>query len=69
MKEYIGRKLRELRLAKNYTQQAVAKDLQLSKSTISEIEKGTHNLSLDLLQRFVDYFTIELTDILPPPST
>jgi len=58
IKKHIGKMLRCKRIAKNYSLQAVATDLRMSKSALCEIENGVYNLSIDLLTKIAEYYGI-----------
>lgn len=64
--KYIGRKLREKRLEKNFSQQAVADALKMSKSMISNIENGVYNIKINKLTEIAAYYDLEVHDITPP---
>jgi transcriptional regulator with XRE-family HTH domain len=64
LKKHAGKTLREKRLAKNYTMDAVATDLGMSKSTLSEIENGVYNFKIDMLARIAGYYGLGMDDIL-----
>lgn len=56
----IGKRIKKLRLRKNLTQKQLAKELNVSKSTISYYEKGERNISLEILIQIVDFFDIDI---------
>ena len=47
----LPRQIREVRIAKKLTQQAVAKKAAMSQSVISRLESGDHGVSVDTLFR------------------
>ena len=55
--------LRELRKAKHYTQEELARHLSVSKSTVSMYERGERLPSWEVLQKIADLFDVE-TDLL-----
>ena len=57
-------RLRELRLARGWSQWKVAVDLNLSQNSVSRYEKGAHELSYELLIRFADYYRVSVDYIL-----
>jgi transcriptional regulator with XRE-family HTH domain len=67
VRKHVGKMLREKRLEKNYSLAAVAADLGMSKSSLSEIENGDCNTPLEKLEMIAAYFGVSMTDILPPP--
>ena len=56
-------KLDELRKLKGLTQEEFAKKLRVSRQTISAIENGKYNPSLDLAFEIALYFNIAIEDI------
>lgn len=65
VKRHIGKVFREQRIAKNYSLQAVAGDLNMSKSTLCNIENGVYNLSIDMLTKIAAYYGMLLAKIFP----
>ena len=67
----LGARLRQLRLARNYSQQAVAQDLSLAHSTVSSYERGSRPITIDRLLDFAAYYGLSLAELLdtadPPP--
>lgn len=51
MKEEIGARIREVREAKGWTQDDLAREARMSKSFLSEVETGKRNLSTESLLR------------------
>lgn len=56
-------KLKVLRAEKNITQEDLAIDLGVNRSTISEIERGTFNPSLKLAFSIANYFDKKVDDV------
>lgn len=48
----IGQELKNIRKQRGYTQEQLASMMGISRSTISKIENGQLNLSIDYLERF-----------------
>ncbi|PVX46176.1 helix-turn-helix protein [Flavobacterium sp. 103] len=48
----IGETIREIREKRGYNQEQLAEIMQISRSTISKIENGKFNCSLDYLSKF-----------------
>lgn len=57
--QIVGQHLRELRLAKGFSQEGVAGDLGISHATLSAWERGTRAMSLDSVFRLAGYFGVE----------
>lgn len=60
MKKHIGEKLRLLRAEKGLTQINIAESVFVSESTYRRIESGEGCLDIELLQKIVYIFDIEL---------
>ncbi len=56
-------KLDELRKIKGLTQEEFAKELRVSRQTISAIENGKYNPSLDLAFEIALYFSMTIEEI------
>lgn len=52
LRQVIGKTIKKLREEKGYSQQELAAQMGISRSTISKIENGQFNLSVDYLERF-----------------
>lgn len=55
--------LKKLRNARGITQEDVAKDTGLSKSTISMYESGNRKPSFEVLELFADYFNVDMNTL------
>ena len=53
-------RLKELRQSKGYSQQELADKLNVSKSTISMLEVGSRQPSIELLEQIANYFNVSL---------
>lgn len=53
-------RLRELRTSKNLTMESLAKDLNTTRSTISNFENMQRKPSLDMIIRIADYFQVSI---------
>lgn len=62
-REHVGSQIRELRLRRNYTQQAVAEDLGIAHNTISTWENGSRAIDIDSLYKLAAYFEINVTEL------
>ena len=60
----LGEHLRLKRERLNFNQALVAKNLDLSKSYISRIERGKRAVSLELLAKYADLFGMEAWELL-----
>lgn len=58
-------KLYDLRKSHHLTQQALADAIEIDRRTISLIENGRQNPSLEIVYRLATYFEIMIPDIFP----
>lgn len=47
-----GRRIKELRLHQNISQEELAFRCQLSKNYVSDVERGTRNITLKVVEKF-----------------
>ena len=59
----------ELRTAKDITQEDLAKEIGISRRTISKIEHDDQNISLDMACRIAAYFGLMVSDVFPMNQT
>ena len=59
----LGRRVRELRHAKGWSQERLAEQAELDRSYIAGIEVGTRNPSLKALERLAIAFSIRLSEL------
>lgn len=59
-----GKKLKELRLRKKFTQEDIAYKAEVTVYYISKIERGFANPSLETLSKIAKAFGIKLSDLL-----
>jgi transcriptional regulator with XRE-family HTH domain len=60
----LNKALRLMRVFHDLSQKELAEKIGISKSFISEIESGKKNLTIDLLQRYADFFDIPMSSII-----
>ena len=60
----LGRILKHIRVFGNYSQSELAEKIDISRSYISEIESDKKNPTIDMLQKYSDYFDIPLSAIM-----
>lgn len=65
---YVGNNIRELREVRGLSQLALGEAVGLRQSTISEIERGTNQPSLDTVYKLAEYFCVEPGDLLKVPT-
>jgi transcriptional regulator with XRE-family HTH domain len=66
----IGARLRELRLARNLSLNAVAAATGLSASSLSMTENGKSDITFGRLQHLIDYYGVTFSELIPerPPA-
>jgi DNA-binding XRE family transcriptional regulator len=57
----MGETIRQVRERKGYNQEQLAEIMKVSRTTISKIESGKFNCSLDYLSKFSWYLGFEIT--------
>jgi len=60
----IGNNIKQIRELKNYTQEYVADEIEVSQSTYSRIENGTAPIKIDTLQRIAEVLDVDLNTLL-----
>ena len=55
-----AQRLRDLRISKGYSQSELAKKIGISKSTISMLEVGSRQPSIEMLELIGDFFNVSL---------
>lgn len=59
----IKNRIKVLRAEKNWTQETLAKKLEITRQSVASIEKGKYSLSLELAFRIARTFDVELLDV------
>lgn len=59
----LGRRIRDIRKAKGWTQEALGSRADISYKFIGEVERGQQNPSFDTLSKIADALEIELADL------
>ncbi len=67
-RERIGWNLRKVRTAKRITQENLAVDAGVDRTTISGIERGDFNASVDLLARLADALAVDISLLFEVPA-
>jgi transcriptional regulator with XRE-family HTH domain len=57
-------RLRELRIAKGYTQQDIADKIHVNKQTISQYERGVRQPQIEVLEQLADVFNVDMNYLL-----
>ncbi|MFP9118350.1 helix-turn-helix transcriptional regulator [Flavobacterium sp. RNTU_13] len=57
----LGETIREIREKKGYNQEQLANMMKISRTTISKIENGKFNCSMDYLSKFSWFLDFEIT--------
>ncbi|NLP36479.1 MAG: helix-turn-helix transcriptional regulator [Firmicutes bacterium] len=69
MSELLGRRLRALRRLKRLTQQDLAREVGISVSLLSTIERGMKYPQLDLIKRFARVLDVPLEELFVLPES
>jgi transcriptional regulator with XRE-family HTH domain len=59
-----GQKVRQIRLSKNVSQETLAEMANLHRTYISDVERGTRNISLSNAEKIAKALNVSLTDLL-----
>lgn len=62
----IGKKIREIRKAKGYSQEDFAAQAQLGRTYMGRIERGEQNMSIQILIHIAITLNIEVFELIPP---
>ena len=60
----IGNNIKQIRELKNFTQEYVADEIEVSQSTYSRIENGTAPIKIDTLQRIAEVLEVDLNTLI-----
>ena len=58
-----GRRVKELRLIQNISQEELAFRCGISKNYISDVERGTRNVSLKSIEKIANGFAVNLKEL------
>lgn len=62
LKNHIGRKIKDLRIENNLSQEKLAECVGMSREHISCIERGKNLISIDSLYKIASFFKINIKD-------
>ncbi|MBP1861626.1 helix-turn-helix domain-containing protein [Rhizobium herbae] len=60
--------LRRLRTSANVTQEILAVDAHVDRTVISDLERGRHNASVDLLDRLAQALQFDISELFVVPA-
>jgi transcriptional regulator with XRE-family HTH domain len=63
-----GERLRELRASGGMSQEALGKAVRVSRTAITNIERGNQGVTLDMLYRLAEALNLPPQDLLPPET-
>ena len=63
MNELLGRRIKELRSAKNFTQEQMATQIGVSRQKYARLESGINSITLDLLSKIAKILDVTVADI------
>lgn len=64
----LGRKIKELRVLKNLSQEDLAEKTELNRSYISSLENGNKNVTLDILVKIALCLEVSLPELFEAPA-
>ena len=65
-KKLVGEKIARTRRAKKYTQAQLSYDAEIDLSTLSRLERGTLNFTIDTILKIADVLDVEPLALLDP---
>ncbi|MBR4679264.1 MAG: helix-turn-helix transcriptional regulator [Bacteroidales bacterium] len=63
IQEKFGLVIRKLRRQKHVSQEKFALDAGIDRTYIGDIENGSRNISLQMIEKIADYFGIQISEI------
>lgn len=63
IQERFGAYIRILRISKGISQEKLGLETNIDRTYIGDIEKGTRNVSLDIIEKLATYFQIPISEI------
>ncbi len=60
----VGTNVRKMRLERNMTQEKLGKEVSVSTQMISQVERGTKSLTMELAKELADFFGCKTDDFL-----
>ena len=67
--EQLGRTIAKVREEKDYSQEKLAKKVRLTRTSITNIERGRQRIQLHTLYMIADILKVELSELLPSRKT
>ena len=55
--------VRELRIQKGVSQERMALDADIDRTYVGHIEKGTRNVSIEIVEKLATYFQISISEL------
>jgi len=55
--------IRQLRIKKGLSQEKLALDAEIDRTYISDIEKGSRNVSIVMIEKLANYFQIPISEL------
>lgn len=63
IEKHFGLRIRELRMMQEISQEELAWRCQLSKNYVSDVERGTRNVSLKAIEKFAKGLDVRIEDL------
>lgn len=64
IREKFGKKVREVRLTKGFSQEELAHEADSNRTYISDVERGTRNPSIEVVERIANALSVKMGDLL-----
>lgn len=64
IRKKFGKRVKELRLAKNLSQESLAHEADLDRTYIPSIEKGERNVSIEVISKLAKALHIKMNELL-----
>lgn len=63
IQEQFGLAIKELRVQKGISQERLALETDIDRTYISDIEKGSRNISLEIIEKLANYFQLPVSEL------
>lgn len=63
IQEKFGFIIKKMRLSKGISQERLALETNIDRTYISDIEKGTRNVSIEIIEKLANYFKVPVSAI------
>lgn len=63
IREKLGIVIKDMRLSKGISQEQLALETNIDRTYVSDIEKGTRNVSIEIIEKLANYFKVPISAI------